>query len=319
MMAARVLAILTASLILAILVFGDRDIPPDVLEERYANEASRFVELADGTRAHIRDQGIRDGEVLVLVHGSNASLHTWEPWVALLGDSFRLITLDLPGHGLTGRTPGDDYSADSMAGFVDEVTRKLGAARFHLAGNSMGGRVAWRYALDHPERLDKLILIDASGFPAPPGFEESLGFRLAVTPGVQQLMLFITPRPIFAASLRDAFSDPAFVTDEMVTRYHELQLREGSRKASLVRYQLPPDDPRIGEIAGIRAPTLVLWGENDRLIPVADAQRFESAIPDCRVRIYPGVGHVPMQEAAAASAADVAAFLRGEPWGRPQS
>ena len=309
---AIVLAGLALLLVLAVAALGDRDIPREVLVERYANGESIFLTLADATVAHLRDQGSRTGEPLLLVHGSNASLHTWQPWVALLGDEYRILTLDLPGHGLTGATVEGDYSIDGMVRFVDAVTREIGVTRFHLAGNSMGGRLGWIYALEHPERIDRLILLDASGFPAPEGAEKSLGFLLAETPGVQQLMLFITPRAAFEISLKDAFSDPSLVDEEMVTRYHALQLLEGSRAASLARFQLPTDDPRIAALSRIRSPTLILWGEEDRLVPGADAQRFADAIPDSRVRIYPGVGHMPMEEAPARSAADARAFLRGE-------
>jgi pimeloyl-ACP methyl ester carboxylesterase len=306
------LAGLALLLVVAIAALGDRDIPREVLVERYASAESRFLTLADGTVVHVRDQGSPSGETLVLVHGSNASLHTWEPWVARLGDAYRVISLDLPGHGLTGPTVEDDYSIDGMARFVDDVTRMLGADRFHLAGNSMGGRMAWIYALSYPERVDRLILIDASGFPDPPDQEVPLGFRLANTPVLRWLMLFVTPRDLFAVSLKDAFSDPAFVDDEMVGRYHELQLLEGSRAATAARFRLPGDDPRIAELGRIRSPTLILWGEEDRLTPASDALLFAEAIPDSRVRIYAGVGHIPMEEAPDRSAADVRAFLRGE-------
>jgi pimeloyl-ACP methyl ester carboxylesterase len=98
----------------------------------------------------------------------------------------------------------------------------------------------------------------------------------------------------------------------MVGRYHEILLLEGSRAASLARFQLPGKDPRIAELGRIRSPTLILWGEEDRLTPASDAQLFAETIPDSRVRIYPGVGHMPMEEAPDRSAADVRAFLRGE-------
>lgn len=296
---------------LAIGVFGDRDIPPEVLVRRYANPASQFLELDSGTVAHVRDQGNPDGEVLVLVHGSNASLHTWEPWVAILGDDFRLISMDLPGHGLTGRSVEDDYSIAAMSAFVDEVTLELGVQRFHLAGNSLGGRIAWIYALDHPQRLDRLILIDAGGHPDEDGEEEGLGFRLARMPIVGRLMQFVTPRSVIEKTLQAAFADPALVTDAMVTRYHELLLREGSREASAKRFRLPVETERVKELPRIRNPTLILWGEQDRLVPVADAHQFAQVIPNSRVRIYADVGHIPMEEAPARSAADVRTFLNG--------
>jgi pimeloyl-ACP methyl ester carboxylesterase len=303
--------VLVGCAVLGIWVYGDRDIPPEELARRYTNAASRFIELDDGTVAHVRDQGNLSGEALVLIHGSNASLHTWEPWVALLRDEFRTISMDLPGHGLTGRTPADDYSIDAMAAFIDDVTGELGVPRFHLAGNSMGGRAAWIYALDYPERLDRLILLDASGHPRAEAEEQALGFRLARMPGVSALMLFVTPRSVIQETLRAAFADPSFVTDEMVTRYHELLLREGSREATRARFRFPLATERVRELPRIQNPTLILWGREDRLVPVGDAHEFARAIPNSAVRIYDGVGHLPMEEAAERSAADVRAFLNG--------
>jgi pimeloyl-ACP methyl ester carboxylesterase len=305
------LAGLAALLLVGVWILGDRDIPPELLVERYADDASRFVELGSGAVAHLRDQGNPTGEALVLVHGSNASLHTWEPWVAILGDEFRVISVDLPGHGLTGRTPADDYSIQAMAAFVDEVTRQLEVPRFHLAGNSMGGRTAWIFALDHPERVDRLVLVDASGFPHPDREQAALGFRLARMPVLSALMLFVTPRSVVEQSLRAAVVDPSFVTDAMVTRYHELLLREGSREATRLRFRHPAESDRVVELSRIRSPTLVLWGREDRLVPVEDAEKFAGAIPDSSVRIYDGVGHLPMEEIPERSAEDVRSFLNG--------
>ncbi|MFQ5416486.1 MAG: alpha/beta fold hydrolase [Myxococcota bacterium] len=310
--AARVLLALVVVFVAAIWILGDRDLPAEELKSRYASAASQFLELSDGTVAHVRDQGRHTGPALVLIHGSNASLHTWEPWVAMLRDEFRLISMDLPGHGLTGRTLRDEYSIAAMNDFIDEVTRLQGAGHFHLAGNSMGGRAAWNYALDHSERVDRLILIDASGFPEPEDEEQAIGFLLASMPVVQNLMLFVTPRSVIEETLRAAFSNQELVDDAMVTRYHELLLREGSREATLARFQLPRNTDRVSELGRISHPTLILWGDEDRLVPVADAHRFHAALPNSTLRIYEAVGHLPMEEAPQRSAADVRAFLKGE-------
>ena len=298
---------------LAIWLFGDRDISPADLRARYANAASRFIELDSGTLAHVRDQGRRDGTPLVLLHGSNASLHTFEPWVAMLQDDFRIITMDLPGHGLTGRTVEDDYAMDAQVAFVDEVTRKLDVERFHLGGNSMGGRVTWHYVLEHPKRVDHMILIDASGQPKEDTQEETaaIGFLLATTPVIQNLLVFVTPRSLIEASLQATFSDSALVDAAMVDRYHAMLLREGSREASLVRFQLPRDDGRVAGLSGLKHPTLILWGEDDRLIPASDAHKFARQLPNSIVRIYEGVGHIPMEEQPKRSAEDIRAFLKG--------
>src|SRR5213594_3691890 len=144
---------------------SQRDIPRSILEARYAGAPSQFVMLPNGTRAHVRDRGPREALALVLIHGSNASLFTWEPWAKRLGDTFRIITVDLPAHGLTGAVPNRDYSEEGMVKFVGEVTDALGLQRFAIGGNSMGGRVAARFAEQHADRLTHLILVDASGFP----------------------------------------------------------------------------------------------------------------------------------------------------------
>lgn len=302
---------------LAVLVAGaglalyESDIPRAELTALYGGPDSQFVQLASGGRAHYRDRGPRDAPVLLLLHGSNASLHTWEPWAAELAGPFRVVTVDLPGHGLTGAVPDGVYTQKAMAGFVLEFASALGLDRFALGGNSMGGGVAARFAIDNPGRVTKLILIDAAGFPSRTESDPGLGFRLARMPVVRNLLLVATPRALFETSLKTAIADDALVTAEMVDRYWRLNRMEGSRAATLVRFQSPPDETvreRAGEIA---VPVLVLWGAEDRLIPPDAGEALAAAIPGARLIVYLGVGHLPMEEAAARSAADAAAFLSG--------
>src|SRR5262249_15404052 len=151
---------------------------------------------------HYRDQGQPNGMPVVLLHGSNASLHTWEPWVSSLGDRFRIITVDLPAHGLTGQVPGDDYTPDGMVAFVEAFANKLHLRAFVLGGNSMGGAIAARFTLRHPDRVTHLILIDAGGMPSQTPTDPGLGFRLARIPVVQYLLLYLTPRYIFEDGLK---------------------------------------------------------------------------------------------------------------------
>ncbi len=127
------------------------DIPYEELEARYGSETSRYMEMPDGVRVHYRDEGNPDAEItLVMVHGFAASLHAWEPWVARLENDYRLVSLDLPGHGLTRAPAGYQASPEGQLAVVDAVAGKLGLDPFVLAGNSMGGGVAWRYGLAHP-------------------------------------------------------------------------------------------------------------------------------------------------------------------------
>jgi pimeloyl-ACP methyl ester carboxylesterase len=291
------------------------DVPREQLVGRYAGGASQFVTLPSGASAHIRDEGLATGPVLVLVHGSNASLHTWEPWVAALDSSYRLISMDLPGHGLTGRVPGDDYSRAGMAAFVVEVMDMLRVERFAVAGNSMGGGVAAQLALTHPERVSALILVDSAGIPVARDEDDvPLAFRIARTPVLSKIMAYVLPRSLVEEGVRKVFVDQSKVTDEMVSRYFDLSLHEGNREATRIRFSgyAAQDEEafaaRLGEIA---MPTLIMWGDKDGLIPVSAAHEFKTRIPHADLVIYENVGHVPMEEVAEESAADVRQFLEG--------
>ena len=284
----------------------------DELVAKYAGAPSQFITLESGAVAHVRDQGNREGPALVLIHGSNASLHTWEPWVALLGAKYRIVTMDMPGHGLTGAVPGDDYSRSGMVAFTHEVVGKLGLTHYAIGGNSMGGGVAAQYAEDYPAEVNALILVDAAGLPRKmqPGEKIPLGFRLARTPILNKIMLYVSPRSIIAEGVHKVFVDQSKVTEEMIDRYYDLNLYDGNRRATVIRFRLPMSNEAVSEKLGqIRAPTLILWGDKDGLIPVANASEFQKRISGAKVVIYPDVGHVPMEEVPEKSAADVDAFL----------
>lgn len=248
--------------------------------------------------------------MLVLLHGSNASLHTWEPWVARLGGKYRIISLDQIGHGLTGPNPTGQYDGAAFVGTLDALLGKLGVDRFALAGNSMGGYVAWEYALAHPDKLTQLVLIDAAGPPPDPNTKIPIGFRIARTPGLSKLALVITPRSIFEKSLHGSVSNQSVVTAAAVDRYWELNRYPGNREATGQRFAQYGTRGRNAERLGdIRVPTLILWGAEDKLIPASGADWFAARIPGAQKIVYPGIGHIPMEEAADRSAADLDAFL----------
>jgi pimeloyl-ACP methyl ester carboxylesterase len=305
----RILGALVVLLVAAGIAFFVPDVPRAELVARYAGADSHFVTLTSGAVAHYRDDGPDDAPVLVLLHGSNASLHTWEPWTKALAGAFRVVSVDLPGHGLTGAVPGDDYSQKGMAGFVLEFVQAIGLDRFALAGNSMGGGLAARFVIDNPGRVTRLILIDAGGFPSKTPNDPGLGFRLARLPVLQNLLLFVTPRALFEASLKTAIADDALVTPAMVDRYWLLNRMAGTRAASLKRFQLEMDTTIQARAAEIAIPTLILWGEKDTLIPPDAAASWQAAVKGSQLIVYPGIGHVPMEEIAEKSAADAAKFL----------
>ena len=297
---------------IALAFMADPDVRVVELEAQYATPPSQFVTLPSGARVHYRNQGQRNGPPLVLLHGSNASLHTWEPWVQQIGDAFHIIAVDLPAHGLTGPTPGDDYSQEGMAKFVAEFTTAVGIERFALAGNSMGGGVAARFALMHPERLTHLILVDAAGMPTKTPSDPGLGFRLARMPVVQNIMLYVTPRYLYEEGLKKAIVDDAIVTPEMVDRYWKLNRREGTRAATLKRFQTPYDTYVQENAAKIATPTLILWGANDTLTPRDMGEAYNAAIKGSRLVVFNNVGHIPMEEVPEQSARAVRNFLLPE-------
>ena len=318
----------TATLILlalAVIVISvvQFDVPREELVGKYAGGASQFVTLPSGASAHVRDEGNPEGPVLVLVHGSNASLHTWVPWVEELGDTYRIISMDLPGHGLTGRVPGDDYTREGMAAFVHELMETLHVERFAIAGNSMGGGVAALYTLEHPDRVSALILVDSAGIPVERNEEDvPLAFRLARMPVVSELMRYVLPRSVVEQGVRKVFVDQSKVTDEMVSRYFDLTLHEGNRDATRMRfasYAARDEEAFAARLGEIKQPTLILWGDKDGLIPVAAAHEFKKRIPQAELVIFENVGHVPMEEVPEESAAAVRAFLADVPSGMEQA
>ena len=290
---------------------SDPDIPRATLEAKYATPPSEFIMLPDGARAHVRDQGNKNGPVLVLVHGSNASLFTWEPWVKRLGNTFHIVSMDLPGHGLTGAVPNNDYSQEGMVKFVDEVADKLALTKFAIAGNSMGGGIAARYAEEHPDRVSALILVDASGEPTPNGDRVPLVFKIARMPVLNKILLYVTPRALVEEGLDDAIVHKTIITDAMIDQYWEFARMTGSRAANGERFQLPFTHDVKDHIHDIKAPTLILWGAQDGLVPVQAAHEFNADIPGSQLVIYPATGHIPQEEVADQSAHDVRTFLSG--------
>lgn len=288
------------------------DLPPADLEARYAAPPSRFI-LVDGLRLHYRDEGPRDGPVLLLLHGFGASLHTWDGWVAALSDRHRVIRLDLPGHGLTGPDAAGRYGPDAMAEMVAGFARALGLPRFALAGNSMGGHVAWRYALRQPSQVERLILVDAAGLPRDeprPGVL-ALGAMAWFGRLVGEGLAIATPRWLFAANLKSAYGDPTLVSEALVTRYFELMHRAGNRRAAMQVTSATRDADAAARLGEIRQPVLILWGARDTWILPKYAEAFKAQLPHATLIIYPDLGHVPMEEAPARTAADAKRFLGG--------
>ena len=304
-----ILLMLTA-LVVTLTHAPDRSV--DSLVTRWAPPPSDFMYVR-GQFVHFRDEGPRtDPTPLVLIHGTAASLHTWQGWVGDLHARKRVITFDLPGFGLTGPFTGDyprdDYRADNLARFTLDFLDALHVQRFAIGGNSLGGEVAWRVAALAPSRVDRLILVDATGFDFAPE-HIPVGFQVARIPVFNRVSEFLTPRTVVEESVKDVYGDPTRVTGALVDRYFELMTRDGNRHALNQRLQAIATDLAPARIRTLKLPTLILWGEKDRLVPPVNAHHFQSDIAGSQLVIFPGLGHVPQEEDAQASVVPVRAFL----------
>ncbi len=302
------------------------DRPVAELMPRWGAPPSRWVPV-EGMSVHVRDEGPGAGAPqgagndppppanadpaaalpIVLLHGTSDSLHTWDGWAQALKSERRVIRFDLPGFGLTGPHPQGDYSIDAYVRFVAATLDALGVPRFVLAGNSLGGQIAWATAHAYPQRVARLVLVDASGYPLNPD-EVPIGFRIARVPLMRPLAEHTLPRGLVEQSVKSVYGDPSRVTPALVDRYYELSLREGNRRALGQRL----DAGYAGNEAHIRAlklPTLILWGARDRLIPLASGQRFARDIAGARLVVFDELGHVPHQEDPARTLAEVRRFL----------
>ncbi len=274
------------------------------LLRKYANEHSRFL-VVDGAMIHYRDEG--EGFPLVLLHGAFSSLHTFDAWTEQLRDTFRVIRYDLPGFGLTGPTPEQQYSMPRHLYYLETILDRLGVEECYLAGSSLGGWIAWEFALRHPERVRKLILIAAAGF-----LDERsipLPFKLARVPFANHTIRYVVRRQVLEYFLREVYADPSRITPRLVDRYFDLFTREGNPEAfvRLVNGRVKDNTRHLREI---RCPTLIQWGREDRWQPLENAYRFHREIPDTHLIIYEGVGHVPMEESPLITARDARQFLR---------
>ena len=301
----RIILVLLVLLVAAFFIIRTPDTDRAEMIAKYGNDASRFLEDGHGGKIHYRDEGKMDGQAIFLIHGSNSSLQTWEPLVALLGEKYRLISLDLFGHGLTGPNPTGAYDADTNIAAAVRVLDAVGVDQAYWVGNSMGGWLTWRAGLSVPERTAGLALIDASGAQVEEKGQVYLGARLAQSWIGQMLLPEITPRFLVKSSLEESVARPERLSEELVDRYWELLRFPGNRQASLDRARTPRQPEKWADVGSLEMPVLLLWGEQDKVIPVSHAKAFASAIPETKLIIYPDFGHLPMEENTEQVARDI--------------
>ncbi len=280
----------------------------DALKPRWARPPSRFIDVG-GLQVHLRDEGSRDDPVpIVLIHGTLASLHTWEGWAAALRGERRVVSFDLPGFGLTGPNASGDYGADADTRFVLELLDTLKIDRCVLAGSSLGGEIAWRTAVAAPYRVESLVLVDAGGYALTSRLVR-FGYRLTRMRFVRELARSVLPRRAVALALRHVYGDPSRVSETLVDRYFELTLREGNREALVRRFEQLQPGADSAMIATLKVPTLILWGGRDRLFPPENGLAFARDIAGSRLVLFDGLGHVPHEEDPARSVAELRRFI----------
>ena len=294
--------VLTINLLLVLIivvVFGHKDIPLNELKIKYTNSDSSFINI-EGTNVHYRDEGSSSDSIpIILIHGTGSSLHAYDIWSDNLKKSNRVIRMDLPAFGLTGPFLKRDYTISNYTTFLKEFLDILNIKQCILVGNSLGGEIAWRFAIQEPVMSRKLILLDPSGYPV---ISKSIpiAFKLAKIPVLNKFLTYITPRFLVRASIENVYFDKSKVSDSLVNRYFDLTLRKGNRKAIVDRLKvsttLTNGTKTHDNIKKIKQPTLIIWGSDDQLIPVENGYKFKNDITNSKLIVMQQTGHVPMEE-----------------------
>ena len=288
----RILKLFLLLLVLSIsLYLYSPDISVSELKKTYANQHSQFIEI-DGMNVHYRDEG--EGQTIVLLHGTGASLHTWDEWTNELKKIFRVIRLDLPAYGLTGPHPEKKYSLSDYSSFLNSFIETVDVDNFILSGNSLGGAIAWYYASEYPNKVELLSLLDPGGF-YNKDKQSPLVFRLARAPGINKIIRYVTPRFFIKNTLKEVYFDKTKLTDKKIDTYRDLILRENNRESFINRSNSEPVD-YTSRLKLINCPTQIIWGNEDEWIPVENAKFFSKSIQNTRVDIMQETGHLPMEE-----------------------
>ena len=304
----HVVSVTALAILIALALMIRADIPAEELKARYTTPSSRFMNV-DGANLHYRDEG--QGIPIILLHGTAASLHTWDGWSAELSKQYRVLRLDLPGFGLTGPNACGSYSIDYYRDLLLHFMDSLGIKQAHIGGSSLGGQIAFDFAAMHPERVQKLILVSPTGVTNANDKRITLPFRMAQTPLLRHSLRYVTPRFIVEQSLKEVYGDDSRLKPETIRLSHDLLLREGNRRAFIDRLNTVDID-NLHKLAQVQAPTLILWGEADAWVPFTDAHRFQQGIRGAQLKLYAGAGHIPMEEQAQETVQDVLSFLNQE-------
>lgn len=308
-----IIGIIACLIVLAFFVFRTPDTNPAEMAQKYGLGTVERICYGEGNCIRIREDGYEQNPTIVLIHGSSDSLLTWRSVIDRLEGDYRILTLDMPGHGLSGPHINDDYSASAMMEAVTALVNHKDVDTFVIGGNSMGGWISWRYALAHPDRVNGLILMDASGAPLPADAPEAklyLGARLLRLPLMGWLMERITPQSFIRKSLEDTIFDNDLITEDMVTEFWELLRYPGNRRATYLRSATDRNISYAERLPEITAPALIIWGQEDYVVPVEAASVFDERLPNSQKIVLDNVAHLPQREAPDTVAQEITRFMR---------
>ena len=294
--------------ILAVVMYGlwTPDLERAELEKRYAAASPQTIDI-DGLKVHYKETGLQDAPALLLLHGFGSSLQAWDDWSVKLEKEYRVIRLDLPGFGLTGASPDHDYSEEKDLAILTRFADKLGLDKFSVIGHSMGGKMAWSLAAAQPDRVRALVLMAPDGFPE----IKDIGTKPYEVPAIMGLIKYVLPKYLVRKSIEPAFAEADALNDALVNRYFDMLRAPGVRGAILERSNQTIYTDPVPRLKAIKAPTLLIWGEQDQMIPSNNAQSYANVLSNSTTVLVPKLGHLLQEEQPEKGLTAVMQFLDG--------
>ena len=294
----------TLFLVLSLYLAWTPDLSREALLQSYSRAGTYPVKVGEQS-VFVHDSGPKEAPSLVLLHGFGASLQTWDAWAGELEKDKRVLRFDVPGFGLSGPAANNDYSDAAEVTRLLALLDQLGLQQVALGGHSMGGRIAWNFAVAHPERVSHLILVSPDGFPDPNSASENT-YKVSPLLG---LMHYSLPAWALKMGVAPAYGDESLLTPQVLRRYHDMMRAPGVRAAAMERMRQSRNIDPVPLLQSLKMPVLLVWGEKDAFIPISNAQDYLKVIPQATLVSIPNAGHVVHEEAPMASVQAVQAFL----------
>ena len=284
------------------------DLSFDDVRASVPNSAYSHFAMIDGVRLHYQEKGT--GTPLVLLHGFSSSTYSWKDVFEPLAKNYRVIAVDLKGFGFSGK-PDGDYTRRAQAILVAHLLDYLKIDKAWLAGNSMGGEVALNFALQNPQRVAGLILIDSAGVSVPGSNSLAPGYARVPFVGPVLIALALTSDRLVRQGLEKSFYDDAKITDERVAAYYRPLKTRGGQLAALRARTQAGQFPIEQDLNKINSPALIIWGAEDALIPIEAGRKMNSLIKGSKLVIVERCGHVPQEELPERVLSEITKFIGG--------